>query len=476
MEIKVRFAPSPTGFLHVGGLRTALFNYLYAKKVGGKIILRIEDTDQSRKVDNAVENLISTFDKLNINYNEGPSQGGNFGPYFQSKRKDIYKKHIDLLIKNGNAYPCFCSSEDLAFVRAKQSEAKEIIKYSRKCLQLDHEEVSEKMKSDKYVIRMKVPSERKEVIFFDMIRDRIAIKYNEIDDQILIKSDGFPTYHFANVVDDYLMGITHVMRGEEWLPSTPKHILLYHFFDWKLPKFIHLPLLLNSDKSKLSKRQGDVAVEDYLKKGFLPEALLNFVALLGWNPKNEKELFNIDELKKEFSIKRINKSGAVFDYEKLKWMNSQYLKNLPIISIIKYSKPFFDTENIDVSDVDKFKAIILSARDRSSTLIDIVDYAKPFYRDVQLNDDKLSYLNDADSQSVLLYFLNGISTQDIWTIKELELLIKETSKNTNVNGKNLYSSLRLALLGDMHGPDIPLICSIIGVKNVISRLKKYIAH
>ena len=474
MGIKVRFAPSPTGFLHVGGLRTALFNYLYAKKVGGQFVLRIEDTDQSRKVDNAVENLISTFKKLNICYNEGPTQGGDSGPYFQSQRINIYNKYIDELLKQGNAYPCFCSSDDLAAVRATQTTEKQTIKYSRKCLKLNQKEVLEKMKLEKYVIRMKVPSEDKELIFFDMVRDRVAIKYNEIDDQVLIKSDGFPTYHFANVIDDYLMGITHVMRGEEWLPSTPKHVLLYQFFDWKLPKFIHLPLLLNSDKSKLSKRQGDVAVEDYLQKGFLPEALLNFVVLLGWHPKNEQELFNIDELKKEFSIKRINKSGAVFDFEKLKWMNGQYIKSLPIDLIIKYVKPFFDKANLDISDRDKLKKLVESARERSATLQDIVDYANPFYKDPQLTEEDINYLKSSDSQNVLSYFYQKILTSKKWTLDEFELLINATSEKTNVKGKNLYSSLRLALLGSMHGPDIPLICNIIGPQNIVIRLKNKI--
>ena len=474
MGIKVRFAPSPTGFLHVGGLRTALFNYLYAKKVGGQFLLRIEDTDQSRKVDNAVENLISTFEKLNISYNEGPTQGGDSGPYFQSQRINIYNKYIDQLLKQGNAYPCFCSADDLAAVRANQAKEKQTIKYSRKCLKLSQDEVLEKMKLQKYVIRMKVPSENTELIFFDMVRERVAIKYSEIDDQVLIKSDGFPTYHFANVIDDYLMGITHVMRGEEWLPSTPKHILLYKFFDWKLPKFIHLPLLLNADKSKLSKRQGDVAVEDYLKKGFLPEALLNFVVLLGWHPKNEKELFNIDELKKEFSIKRINKSGAVFDLEKLKWMNGQYIKNLPIDLIIKYVKPFFEKANLDISDKSKLKTLVESARERSATLQDIVDYANPFYKDFELSEEDINYLKSLESQNVLSCFYQEILLSKKWTIDEFQLSINATSLQTNVKGKNLYSCLRLALLGSLHGPDIPLICNIIGPQNIAFRLKKYI--
>ena len=254
MEAKVRFAPSPTGHLHVGGLRTALFNYLYAKKVGGKIILRIEDTDQSRKVENAVENLISTLEALQIHFDEGPTQGGGCGPYFQSERISIYNEHIERLLDSGDAYPCFCPVEKLEETRKKQSEAKHTIKYDRHCLKLNTAATRKGMETKPHVIRMKVPNEE-EVVFFDVVRERVAIRCEELDDQVLIKSDGFPTYHFANVVDDHLMGITHVLRGEEWLPSTPKHVLLYQFFNWKQPKFIHLPLLLNPDKSKLSKRQ-----------------------------------------------------------------------------------------------------------------------------------------------------------------------------------------------------------------------------
>ena len=323
MSIKVRFAPSPTGYLHVGGLRTALYNYLYAKKVGGKFILRIEDTDQNRIIADAVKNLITTFKKLNIQFDEGPDFDGGNGPYFQSERLSIYRKYIKILLDKKNAYPCFCSSKRLEQIRKKQAENKVIIKYDRHCLELDPDVIKKKMVNEPHVIRMKIPSKEK-IIFYDMVRDKISINYQEIDDQILIKTDKYPTYHFANVVDDHLMGITHVMRGEEWLPSTPKHILLYEFFNWKLPKFIHLPLLLNENKSKLSKRQGDVAVEDYLKKGFLSDAIINFVALLGWNPKNEKEFFTLDELQKEFSIKNIQKSGTSRKYSFL--MKIQELK------------------------------------------------------------------------------------------------------------------------------------------------------
>ena len=473
MEAKVRFAPSPTGHLHVGGLRTALFNYLYAKKVGGRIVLRIEDTDQSRKVENAVENLISTLEALQIHFDEGPTQGGDCGPYFQSERISIYNEHIKRLLDSGDAYPCFCPVEKLEETRKKQSEAKHTIKYDRHCLKLDAAEARKGMETEPHVIRMKVPNEE-EVVFFDVVRERVAIRCEELDDQVLIKSDGFPTYHFANVVDDHLMGITHVLRGEEWLPSTPKHVLLYQFFNWKQPKFIHLPLLLNPDKSKLSKRQGDVAVEDYLKKGYLPETLINFVALLGWHPKNEQELFSLSNLEKEFSVKRINKSGAVFDIEKLKWMNGQYLKNLPIETIMNYAAPVFKSAGLETTDVRKFNAVIENARKRADTIPEMIEHSTPFYTELKFSGEDGNLLKNDSSQKVLIYFSEKLSGQSKWTEAEIKSFVNETAEATGVKGKDLYAPLRLALFGSHHGPDISLLIDILGVDTAVNRIKLHI--
>jgi glutamyl-tRNA synthetase len=473
METKVRFAPSPTGNLHVGGLRTALFNYLYAKKVGGKIILRIEDTDQKRKVKKAVENILDAFNQLNIYFDEGPHLESKYGPYFQSQRLSIYKDHIQILLDSGTAYPCFCMGERLDDLRLKLATNKEHIKYDRHCLNLSQDEIKAKMESEPYVIRMKVP-DGEEVVFYDVVRERVAIQCDEIDDQVLIKSDGFPTYHFANVVDDHLMGITHVMRGEEWLPSTPKHVLLYQFFNWKLPKFIHLPLLLNPDKSKLSKRQGDVSVEDYLNKGYLPETLINFVALLGWHPKDEKELFSLSDLENEFSVKRINKSGAVFDVEKLKWMNGQYLKNLPIETIMKYAEPVFKSKGWDTKNTEKFKAVIENARKRADTIHEIIKPSIPFYTELQYSEEDNSLLQNESSQKVLTYFSEKLTGQINWTEAEIKSLVNETGEMTGVKGKDLYAPLRISLFGEVHGPDIPLLIGILGINETIIRIQRHI--
>lgn len=320
--VRTRFAPSPTGYLHVGGLRTALYNYLFAKKNNGNFILRIEDTDRARYVEGAKENLLSTLERIGLKYDEGP--------FLQSERTEIYKKHADELIEKGHAYLCFCTPERLEEMRKKQEESKQAPMYDRTCLHLSEDERQEKIKAGMpYVIRQKIPHGEK-LRFKDLIRKTVVFDTSNIDDQVLVKSDGFPTYHLANVVDDHLMDISHVIRGEEWLPSTPKHILLYRAFNWKAPEFAHIPLLLNKDKSKLSKRQGHVSVEYFLDAGFKKEAIINYIALLGWHPGkgDEQEIFSLDELKKIFSIEQVHKSGAIFDEEKFSWFNYRWGKRL----------------------------------------------------------------------------------------------------------------------------------------------------
>lgn len=328
--IRTRFAPSPTGFLHVGGLRTCLYNYLFARKNGGTFILRIEDTDQKRYVEGALENLLKTLFWCGLEYDEGPAKDGKFGPYIQSERTEIYRKYALELVEKNEAYYCFCTPECLDAMRERQSVAKQAPMYDRTCLQLSNEEVEAKKKEGiPFVIRQKIPQGEK-LFFIDLIRGRVTFDTSNIDDQVLMKSDNFPTYHLANVVDDHLMQITNVIRGEEWLPSTPKHILLYRALGWTPPEFAHVPLLLNKDKSKLSKRQGDVSVEDYIKKGYTIEALINFIALLGWHPGEgiEEEIFSLEDLIKNFSIEKVHKAGAIFDIEKLNWFNFQWKRKL----------------------------------------------------------------------------------------------------------------------------------------------------
>lgn len=326
--VRTRFAPSPTGYLHVGGLRTALYSYLFARKNNGKFLLRIEDTDQKRYVEGAVENLIKTLEWAGLSYDEGPHKDGGFGPYVQSERTEMYREHAAILLEKGSAYRCFCTAERLEQMRERQTKLKQAPMYDRTCLKLSKEEIEKKIAEGvPFVIRQKIPHGVK-LMFKDLIRGIVTFDTSTIDDQVLMKSDNFPTYHLANVVDDHFMEITHVIRGEEWLPSTPKHILLYQDFGWKPPEYAHLPLLLNKDKTKLSKRQGDVSVEDYINKGYSKETIINFIALLGWHPGAgvEQEIFSMDELVEKFSIEQIHKAGAVFDLEKLNWFSFQWNK------------------------------------------------------------------------------------------------------------------------------------------------------
>jgi glutamyl-tRNA synthetase len=328
--IRTRFAPSPTGFVHVGSLRTALYNYLFAKNQKGTFILRIEDTDRNRLVEGALENLLKTLEWAGMEYDEGPDRKGDFGPYIQSERTEIYRKYAQLLLEKGAAYPCFCTSERLDAMRTKQTELKQAPMYDRTCLNLGKDEIAAKIAAGTpYVLRQKIPHGRK-LKFKDLIRGPVLFETDTIDDQILMKSDNFPTYHLANVIDDHLMEISHVIRGEEWLPSTPKHLLLYEALGWTPPEFAHIPLLLNKDKSKLSKRQGDVAVEDYIGKGYTKEALINFVAFLGWHPGKgeETEIFSLTELVEKFSLEKVHKSGAIFDVEKLNWFNFMWQRKM----------------------------------------------------------------------------------------------------------------------------------------------------
>ncbi len=469
--VRVRFAPSPTGYLHVGGLRTALYNYLFAKQHSGEIVLRIEDTDQSRKVEGAVEQILDVFTKVNIQFDEGPGINEKVGPYFQSLRLDLYSSHVEKLIETGHAYHCFCTAERLDELRKERQAKKESTKYDKKCLQLSPEEIESKKRELSYVIRLNV-EEDNSIKFDDAVRGKVVFNTNEIDDQVLLKSDGFPTYHLANVVDDYHMGITHVIRGEEWLSSTPKHIILYNALGWDLPEFAHVPLLLNPDKSKLSKRQGDVAVEDYLAKGFLPEALLNFVAFLGWNPGDDREFFTLNELTKTFSLERIQKGGAVFNQEKLQWINSHYLKSLPLEKIIDYYVPF-NNLNIDTDSI-QFKNAVDFARERVITLIEIEDEIRPFFEISPFDHEMSALISQENSQQLYTHLKSHIENASNLDSHSVKDIVSQISSELGIKGKDLFFPLRLALYGDVKGPSIHGIYSVLGKEFFLNRLNNVI--
>jgi glutamyl-tRNA synthetase len=473
-KVRVRFAPSPTGYLHLGSLRTALFNYLFARHNNGKFILRIEDTDQSRKIEGAVENLINVLKTLGLDYDEGPDIGGDYGPYFQSERLAIYKKYCNELIEKGYAYYAFETEEELEEMRRVQMVQGRQTMYDRRARNLTENEVKERLASgNAHVLRLKVPLDS-EIKFTDVIRGNVKIETNLIDDQVLMKSDGYPTYHLANVVDDHLMGITHIIRGEEWLTSVPKHIILYNAFGWEVPLLAHVPLILNPDKTKLSKRQGDVATEDYLKKGYLKEALLNFMALLGWNPGEgeRREIFSKEELIKMFSVERVNSAGAVFNIEKLNWMNAEYIKAYNLDKLAELVIPYLNAGGIDTSDLVKTKRAVFAIRNYINKLDEAVPQAKIYYNDVILNDGQKKIIENEASKKIFSLLDSKLSALSEITPDNFKHLLNEVRNETGVKGKALFIPVRLALTEQEHGPELGLIAYVLGREEVLRRLKK----
>jgi glutamyl-tRNA synthetase len=471
----VRFAPSPTGFLHIGGLRTALYNYLYARHLGGKIILRIEDTDRKRFVEGAAENLIETFKWTGLTFDEGAGIGGNNEPYYQSQRLDIYKKYADELIKKGKAYYAFDTPERLQEIREKQLSNNEQTKYDKFALTLSDDAVEDNLKNGiPHVVRLNVKAGEK-IIVKDLVRGEIEFDTDTVDDQILIKSDGYPTYHLANVVDDHLMGVTHVIRGEEWLSSMPKHVLLYEYLGWDKPLFAHLPLLLNPDKSKLSKRQGDVAVEDYRDKGYLKEALLNFVALLGWNPGDEQEFFTIEELIKKFTFERVHKSGAVFNIEKLDWLNAEHLRSKPneeILNMLKdelANSPYKDKK----FDDDYLLLIIEAMKPRVSFVKEFITKCPYLYEAPQNYDDsviKKRWKEDTPEQ--LSKLRDSIENIDGSSKEKFEEALTLTAEELKIGKGKLIHPVRLAVSGIGTGPGVYDLLFIVGKEEVVKRINQ----
>ena len=368
-KVRTRFAPSPTGYMHIGNLRTALYAYLIAKHNGGDFILRIEDTDQERYVDGAVDLIYRTMAETGLVHDEGPDIGGAYGPYVQSERLGIYREYAKKLVELGGAYYCFCDKERLDALRAQQEAAKLMPKYDGHCARLSKEEIEEKLKSGvPYVIRQKIPR-RGTTTFYDEIYGKISVDNATLDDNILLKSDGYPTYNFANVIDDHLMNITHIIRGSEYLSSTPKYNLLYEAFGWEIPTYIHVSPVMRDAHKKLSKREGDASYEDFINKGYLKEAVLNYIALLGWSPGGEKEIFNLQEMIEAFDIKGISKSPAIFDPQKLDWLNGEYIRKLTPEAFYEKALPYLK-QGIKREDIDLAKVAKL-LHDRCEKLSDI---------------------------------------------------------------------------------------------------------
>jgi glutamyl-tRNA synthetase len=471
---RVRFAPSPTGYLHIGGLRTALYNYLFAKNKNGKLILRIEDTDRKRFVEGAVENLIDTLNWAGITFNEGPDMGGESGPYLQSERLQIYTELVKKLVAEQKAYYCFCTPERLEQLREDQQKLKlPQAKYDKHCIHLSKSEIEEKLNANiSFVIRLNVHPEQK-VFFNDVIRESVEFDTNNIDDQVLLKSDGFPTYHLANVVDDHLMGITHIIRGEEWLSSTPKHVILYDYFGWEIPIFAHLPLLLNPDKSKLSKRQGDVAVEDYREKGYLKEALINFVALLGWNFGDDKEFYEMEELVEKFSLERVHKAGAVFSLEKLNWLNYEHLRRKSDAEVLKMLRAEIaksEFKSTIYSD-DYLLKVIGAMKERVSFVKEYLTKSTYFFQAPESYEEQnLKKRWQENSAELLNKLKKRFETLVNPSKEDFEKALDEIASQLNINKGKLVHPLRIAVSGVGEGPGVYEIVTVLGKEETISRI------
>ena len=393
-KVRTRFAPSPTGYMHIGNLRTALYEYLIAKHADGDFILRIEDTDQGRKVDDATDMIYRVMEQTGLAYDEGPDIPGNVGPYVQSERLPIYKEYADKLVELGGAHYCFCDEEMVE--DAKQDGENEELGYLDPCKNIPLEEAKQRIANgEKYVVRQTIP-DTGITSFEDEVYGHIEVENAGLSEGVLLKSDGYPTYNFANIVDDHLMNITHVVRGNEYLSSTPKYNLIYQAFGWETPIYIHCPPVMKDEKHKLSKRNGDASYQDLIEKGFLNEAILNYIALLGWSPEGEQELFTLDELIQEFDVKRISKSGAIFDINKLKWMNSQYLKNKTTDELVQLCQPFLE-KAYDLSDKSQewINSLIEVHKDHISYGEEIVEQVKIFFEDhIYPNEEAKEFMKD----------------------------------------------------------------------------------
>ncbi|WFA07680.1 glutamate--tRNA ligase [Tissierella sp. Yu-01] len=485
-EVRVRFAPSPTGYLHIGGLRTALYNYLYAKHNNGKFILRIEDTDQTRLVEGAIENLINSLEWAGVKYDEGVFvenhkviEKGDYGPYIQSQRLDIYKKYVEELIDKGHAYYCFCSKERLDEVREEQKVKGLVPKYDGLCRSIPLEEASMRVANgEEHVVRLKLPHDL-DIKFHDLVRGDIVINTNDIDDQVLMKSDGFPTYHMAVVVDDHLMKITHIVRGEEWLPSTPKHIYLYDAFGWEKPEYVHLPTVLNKDRKKLSKRQGDVSVEDFREKGYLPEGLINYLALVGWSPEDNEEILTLEEMVEKFSFERVARTGGIFDKDKLDWVNGHYIRSSSVERITELAIPYLIKENyIDekfASEKEEWlKVLVDTVKESISYIAELPEKVKfIFNEEVEPEDDNAKELLEGEHvpqlMNAIIEELNKVESIDMEYAKTF---MKTIQKATGIKGKNLYMPTRVAITGSEHGPEMVNILYLLGKDNIIKRVSK----
>ena len=485
-SVRVRFAPSPTGFLHIGGLRTALYNYLFAKShSGGKFILRIEDTDQSRYVEGAEQDIIDSLEWCGMKIDEGPNEGGDFGPYRQSERKDIYHKYAKQLIEEERAYYAFDTTDEIEQMRERLKKSGNpspkydaVTRMSMKnSLTLPKDEVEKKLEAgDEYVVRLKVPR-RETIRFEDLIRGHVSFESKGLDDQVLLKSDGMPTYHLANVVDDHLMKITHVIRGEEWLSSTPKHILLYQSFGWEPPQMAHLPLIMSPSGGKLSKRKAEeegipVNTKEYIKQNYEPEALVNFLAYLGWSPGDDSEIHSLNELCHLFSLDRVSKGGAVFNHKKLLWYNEHYLREQTDKALAERLRPIAKAKEIELPGDEYLQKAISLLKDRVSKIDEILDMGSFFFEDPKKYDEKALKKWKSDSTELVTQYREKITglEGDEFEAAALKSNLEDVIEANDVGFGKLMMPLRIAVTGQGFGPDLFASMQLLGKETVIRRI------
>jgi glutamyl-tRNA synthetase len=476
-QVRTRFAPSPTGYLHIGGLRTALYAWLFARKHGGVFILRIEDTDVAREVPGAKDVIYSTLREAGLYYDEGPDVGGDCGPYIQSERRVIYKKYAEELIERGAAYRCFCTKEQLAEARAAAEARGAAYTYDKRCLHLSADEIQRRLDAgEPYVIRQNIPAEG-ETTYTDAVFGDVTVPNADLDDNVLLKADGMPTYNLANVIDDHLMGVTHVIRGVEYLSSTPKYNHLYRAMGWEIPTYIHLPVVMKDKQRKLSKRHGDASYDDFIKKGYLKEALINYIALLGWSPGTEQEIFTLDELTAAFSIEGLSKSSAIFDVEKLTWMNAQYIRALSKEDFIARALPYFKEAGVENMDLELIAELIQPRLER----LDEIAPKLAFLTEMpafgpELYAHKRSGTDTSTALPVLKEARAALAALDEFSIEPLKAALAALVERLGVKTGFVYWPVRIAISGQEVTPGGPVeIACLLGKAETLRRLDESIA-
>ncbi|OMP67969.1 glutamate--tRNA ligase [Domibacillus epiphyticus] len=478
-EVRVRYAPSPTGHLHIGNARTALFNYLYARNLGGKFIIRIEDTDQKRNIEGGEESQLQYLKWLGIDWDEGPDAGGEYGPYRQSERNDLYKKYYEKLLEEGKAYKCYCTAEELEAEREAQQERNEIAGYSGKCRHLTQEEQAAlEAEGRRPSIRFRVP-EGETIAFNDMVKGEVSFESDGIGgDFVIVKQDGTPTYNFAVAIDDHLMKMTHVLRGDDHISNTPKQLFIYRALGFKPPVFGHMTLIVNENRKKLSKRDESIIqfIEQYEELGYLPEALLNFITLLGWSPKEEEEIFTKEQFIESFDADRLSKSPAFFDKQKLLWMNNQYMKEQPVERVVELARPHLVKaglidEAFSPEQEEWVESLIALYQEKMSFGAEIVELSGLFFKeDVQYEDEAKEVLSEEQVPEVLRAFAEKASALDPFEAAGVKKAMKDVQKETGHKGKKLFMPIRAAVTGQTHGPDLPKAIELLGKEKVLKRL------